>query len=339
MFNDEKWGYNKKEIDTFITKQKAEFNATLSDLRAQNIELKAELEEKDMELKKYKLNEDSIKDAMILAAKKNKEIETQAARDLKIECDKIKKLYYKWVDIIDAVRKKYGLINIEELNERRFYLDIEKLFDNSAPQKFMVKNNPEQPQIEKQNYLAIEEQKIHHKQLLSRMSGLLHSVSTSVKEAENRKFSDVKPSIVERHQEAPKQTTKTVESDVKSFAESEYEKESERLKTITPSDSNDLGKNMIKPIAESNGSLKGYSSLLDKYLSDNEDDDDLGAYGKILTQSTTDKLTSDKQKSQIISHELNIPHIEVGKSSNGFDLKEAVNPKDSLEDIMQAFDI
>ncbi len=348
MFSLEKNGYCKKEVDSFLLKQKAELNSTISDLRAQNIELKAEIEELSAELKNYRLKEDSIKDAMILTAKKTKELEEQSVREYRLECEKVKKLFYKWSDTIEMVRKKYGLINTEELNTRKFYLDIENLFDNNLNNSQPMEVEQKDENLEVTKTPSVEEQKVYHKELLNRMSGLLHSVSTSVREAETRKYSQYKPS----------NDIKTNTSSTKNtFAEDEYKKESERLKTVSASsEPSAVGKNMIKPIVNSKGNLKGYSSLLDKYLSDDEDDEDLGAYGKIITNRTEEKLAtgapakqvnakeqqklSDREEhAKIVSKALNIPQIEIGEGTNGFNLKEAVSPKESLEEIMQAFDL
>lgn len=335
MFNDEKWGYNKKEVDTYLIKNRAEVNSTISDLKAQNIELKAEIEELNASLKNYKNNEDSIKDAMILAAKKTKEIEEQAAREYKIECDKIKKLYFKWIDIIESVKKKYGLINVEELNVRRFYLDIEKLFENNLP---APRPSAEPVKREVNNIIQVDnvddEQKIHHKQLLSRMSGLLHSVSTSVKAAENRKLNNFKIATeIKPQQPREEYVAAKVEN---SFAEKEYKKETERLETVKETS---VEQNNSKPLNNTIKSLKSYSSLLDKYLSLDDEEDDDDAYAKIITNSSDKQEITHNEKTQLIAKELNLPQVEMGKGTNGFDLKEAVNPKQSLEEIMQAFDI
>lgn len=353
MFNDEKWGYNKKEVDAFLIKQKAELNSTISNLKAQNIELKAEIEELNYNLKQYKQNEDSIKDAMILAAKKTREIEEQTAREYKLECEKVKKLYFKWVDIIEAVKKKYGLINTDELNVRRFYLDIENLFDNNLPVP------REQAQIEPkvaQNVIevngAFDEQKIYHKQLLNRMSGLLHSVSTSVKDAESRKFASYKSN--ENNQKLASDENKSQnlveekQTQDNNFAYSEFKKETERLQKLEEDKKQNLESgesasltNTTKPLNSTIKSLKSYSSLLDKYLSlDDEDESSMGAYTKVITNNLSEgtEIENGKVKGEL-SKALNLPQGKFGKGTNGFDLQEAVNPKQSLEEIMQAFDI
>lgn len=73
---------------------------------------------------------------------------------------------------------------------------------------------------------------------------------------------------------------------------------------------------LIKPIYES--SLKDnekYENLADKFL--NEDDSEDNAYANIITSKSK-----------------NVPEV----NETGFDLKEAVNPKEDLDEIMKAFD-
>ena len=73
---------------------------------------------------------------------------------------------------------------------------------------------------------------------------------------------------------------------------------------------------MIKPIYNSRIE-KGekYETLVDKFLTESADTDSV--YASTLTSKTNPILS---------------------KGSNGFDLKEAVNPKEDLEEIMKAFD-
>ena len=72
---------------------------------------------------------------------------------------------------------------------------------------------------------------------------------------------------------------------------------------------------IIKPIFQNNFSDKEYENLADKFLS--QDDGYDTAYSNIITS-----------KSRAI------PEV----NETGFDLKEAVNPKDDLDEIMKAFD-
>ena len=68
---------------------------------------------------------------------------------------------------------------------------------------------------------------------------------------------------------------------------------------------------MIKPIANTKISKdENYENLVDKFLSDDDKDFENNAYSKVFLA---------KEKNQ------------------GFDLKEAVNPTENLEDIMKSF--
>lgn len=72
-----------------------------------------------------------------------------------------------------------------------------------------------------------------------------------------------------------------------------------------------LKKDMIKPIANTKlNSNDGYENLVDKFLSEDDTDYQNNAYSKVFMA---------KQKTE------------------GFDLKEAVNPTEDLEDIMKSF--
>ena len=72
---------------------------------------------------------------------------------------------------------------------------------------------------------------------------------------------------------------------------------------------------LIKPIYKNNLQDNEYENLADKFLS--EDDQSNSAYSSIITS-----------KSRAV------PEV----NETGFDLKEAVNPKDDLDEIMKAFD-
>ena len=72
---------------------------------------------------------------------------------------------------------------------------------------------------------------------------------------------------------------------------------------------------LIKPIYEPDVDDDNYETLADKFLS--EDDDEKTAYASIITSKSK-----------------NIPEV----NETGFDLKEAVNPKEDLDEIMKAFD-
>ena len=73
---------------------------------------------------------------------------------------------------------------------------------------------------------------------------------------------------------------------------------------------------LIKPIYEGDNMGKGeFENLADKFLS--EDSEPNNAYANIITS----KVRA-------------VPDV----NESGFDLKEAINPKEDLDEIMQAFD-
>lgn len=73
---------------------------------------------------------------------------------------------------------------------------------------------------------------------------------------------------------------------------------------------------LIKPIYDGEDKLNGeYDNLADKFLSENDEQNN--AYANIITS----KVRA-------------VPEV----NESGFDLKEAINPKEDLDEIMQAFD-
>ena len=73
---------------------------------------------------------------------------------------------------------------------------------------------------------------------------------------------------------------------------------------------------LIKPIYDGKEKLDGeYDNLADKFLSENDEQNN--AYANIITS----KVRA-------------VPEV----NESGFDLKEAINPKEDLDEIMQAFD-
>ena len=105
----------------------------------------------------------------------------------------------------------------------------------------------------------------------------------------------------------------------------------EKLKVQEPSDIKRFNENqkptMLKPV--SNITLNkndGYDNLVDKFLNDNNGEELSTAYAKKIAPILNQKI------------EEKIENYMKNKTDEGFDLSEAVCPKETLEDIMKAFD-
>ncbi len=152
------------------------------------------------------------------------------------------------------------------------------------------------------DYLTSPSDKYYHRRLLNRMSGLLYNATSKQKEGLNAQAGELEKQERELF-EHEKNLLKEVEK-----ARGEKNSTEERIKTVF-----------------SEEPMNSYANLLDKYL--NEDNDSVAN-----TYSASIEVFEEESTPAFGPSEYPTPN------ESGFDLREAVNPTDSLEDIMGAFD-
>ena len=153
-------------------------------------------------------------------------------------------------------------------------------------------------------YLTSPSDKYYHRRLLNRMSGLLYNAAAKQKENLNAQSLELE-----------KQERELFEH------EKNLLKEVEKAKIA---DKNATGERIKSVFADE--PTNSYANLLDKYLNENS--------GSVANNYTTNMeiFEEEEQAPLFVSNDYPTPN------ESGFDLREAVNPTDSLEDIMGAFD-
>ena len=246
MFDLEKRGYNKNQVNEFIAKT----DKVMSSLRTKNVELEREASMLQTEVEMLKNEKLKAEEKTILALQN----ESNNKKLYDLEMSRLDSLISIWEDTLKKIRQKYGVISSVEEKALEFKNELQE-----KTQKVI--------DITFRNSQRNTEDKIYHKQLLSKISGQLNSVSNSEQE-------------------------------------SSYEIEkNEELRRLDES---------LMKSQKSRDGKKDYSKLLNKYLSD-------------------DESVEEEDKSAVANY---FPE----PNESGFDLKEAVNPKASLDEIMEDFD-
>lgn len=279
MFQIEKKGYNQKQVGEYVAKTEQ----ILSDLRAKIIEQNQEL---------LKLKSDVLslsrkleqKETTISEAISNESVNKKL---FDIEVQKVISFSKKWNNALNKIKKDYGLTDILEEQAIQFKHDLKQITEKVIESDILEK--------EKQKKLA--QDKIYHKKLLDRMSGVLHNASVN--------------SSLEK---APADDDETEEKEIKRYEEPASLKAGE-----SPEKPNSTEKKQYE-----------YVGLLDKYLSTG-DIDESTVYAQKLYLNNNSEAKSKEEK-------FNIPDYFPEPNETGFDLRAAVNPKETMKDIMSEFD-
>lgn len=250
MFDFEKKGYNKVQVDAFVAKT----DRIISALRTKNAELSAEIFSLEEEIELMK-NRSLKAEEQTLKAIEN---ENNNKKLYDLEMTRLDSLISSWDETLKKIREKYGIISSVEKKALAFKTELEEKTQKVIDITFGEERKKQ-------------DDKIYHKQLLSKMSGLLNSASNS------------------------------------NFSSNTYENEIEKNEEFRR-----LDESLIKSHQQKENK-KDYSTLLNKYLSE-------------------DSASEDESKN------FGIPNYFPEPNESGFDLKEAVNPKASLDEIMEDFD-
>ena len=249
MFDLEKKGYNKDQVNQFVAKT----DRVMSALRAKNVDLMNEIANLEEEVEVLKNERLKAEEKTILAIQN----ENNSKKIYDLEMSRLDSLISSWEDALKKIREKYGIISSVEKKALAFKNELQEKTQRVIDLTFGRREE-------------INDDKIHHKQLLSKMSGLLNSatsqnVSSSYEIEKNEEFRRLDESL----------------------------KKSQQLKE----------------------NKKDYSKILNKYLAGENESDKAG--GEEI---------------------FGVPKYFPEPNASGFDLKEAVNPKASLDEIMEDFD-
>ena len=308
-FSLDKRGYNPSEVDDYINKMYLKYEDKLREQKDRVVTLKKEIESLNARLANYESKDEQISKALIYAVEKAEQIETNAKNVYNLEIKRLNALYTRWEYLLLEVEKR-----CPQVNQNGY---ISALMDNFKESIREVS----------QNGLTLDTKSIKEeikrtsddfiKNILNKMSYAVNSKAVDlVEQPKAKKVLNTK--TIQKVTRQPKQTANTIiqtRPEMESRSYSSISSINERLKKL----------NLINP---TNAKPSKTQSLADKYL--NSDDDlHLNAYAKKFAKKKLEKAPSGSPFNFIEYPEPN---------ESGFDLKDALNPKEDLDEIMKSFD-
>ena len=223
-FNSEKNGYNKKQVDDYITKLTNDYEKKLTEQKMRISDMKREMEISKHQLNAFKERNSNISDALVVAVETAKQIENSSKNIYDLEIKRVRSLYDKWKSFLDDFMKKYP--NLRSKYETNLLL---KVFEEDINNILEVNKNSIQQKetIALQTSEEIDTNTIGLKMLLSKMNNV-NSSNIPLPSSKKREKGDVK---VVRKQRPSEETLAKYQVDL-SYAEEE-KRLSDKIKPIT----------------------------------------------------------------------------------------------------------
>lgn len=332
-FNIDKKGYNIEEVDEYINKMYLKYEDKLSEQKDRVVALKSEVNNLNAKLANYVNKDEQISKALIYAVEKAEQIETNAKNVYNLEIKRVCALYSRWEELLLEVEKhcpqvnKNGYINslMEDFKESVAEVSKTGLTLNTKNIKDDLKHNSDQ----------------FIRNILNKMDYVVNSQpieivesKPAVKKEKSTKTTQTKtkqPKIQEPVAEVKPEPKKLEKSDLAAPISTEVAKEevkkvteNKNLSTITSINERLQRLNLISKTAIQKP--KKQESLAEKYLNSDEDLKQ-NAYSKNFTKKKLEKTNNP-------FNFMDYPE----PNESGFDLKDALNPKEDLDEIMKAFD-
>lgn len=365
-FNIDKKGYNPEEVDEYINNLYLKYEDKLAEQKDRVIALKNEVESLNEKLNSYAGKDEQISRALIYAVEKSEQIENNAKSVYNLEVKRINNLYARWEELLLEIESKYPDVNKNrsikaQLNEfKEIVSDI-----NSKSLTFNSKSIKDELRANSDNFI---------KNILNRMDYVVNSKPLTIAESKPKKQSkpvsnknvegenknpainnlsdrikkvEQKPVAEVKFAEEPKKVVlpkKSFELKVKEPVKSEpqrkplpkksFELKSEVVKTEKPQQKQDNApKSMLamssisSRLSKLTGNSKNAKGGAEKFLNSDEDLE-INAYSKNFAKKKLEK------KNTSPFNYMTYPE----PNESGFDLKEALNPKEDLDEIMKSFD-
>lgn len=266
QFSVVKNGYDKKEVELYVDKLKAQLDIE----KSKNKQLSEQIQDYKTKDSEIKAKGENISIALTAAVEKAKQIEKSSRNVYKLKIQQLGLLYNRWEKLLAAMLEKYP--NIDEVDNVRTLLnDFKSNLKSTLKDDFQLSSITSPVQTDNDT--------------IRLLLGKLNKMNA------NHSAEPKKEKIERKHLSKDMLNGQT---------------ELERIEEKAP---------LIKPIYNSSiGAGEEYETLADKFL---EQSSENSAYANIITS---------KVKA--------IPEV----NETGFDLKEAINPKQDLDEIMKAFD-
>ena len=339
-FTVDKKGYNIQEVDEYINKMYLKYEDKLAEQKDRVVALKNEVEALNERLSNYVNKDEQISKALIFAVEKAEQIENNAKNVYNLEIKRVNALYSRFEDLLLEIEKEYPKINkngyLNSLME-----DFKANIDEVSKTGLTLNTKTIKGQLKQNSDQFI-------KNILNKMDYVVNSAPVQVVEEKPKAKKEKleKPEKVEKPEKPEKVATQKaskVETKKPETTQSKIEtpvaplkpevakqevKEAVQLNksysTITSINERLQRLNLISK--NTNLKTKKNESLAEKYLNSDEDVK-LNAYSKNFAKRKLEKTNSPFDFMQ---------YPEPNES--GFDLKDALNPKEDLDEIMKAFD-
>ena len=359
-FNIDKKGYNTTEVDEYITNLYLKYEEKLAEQKDRVVALKNEVETLNERLSGFLNKDEQISKALIYAVEKSEQIENNAKTVYNLEIKRINALYSRWEELLLEIEN-----HCPELNNNKYKNSLMKDFKNtvsdinSTSLEFNTKGVKEELKQNSDNFI---------RNILNRMDYVVNSKPISIAQPKKQK-AKVQETAKKEETVAEKEETKVTEKPTKKekVAEKPAAKKSKPVKKevenkeVKPETKVEPKVDTVeeKPVqAETQPaevkkpepSAKGLSaldaiskrlsmlnkkttssdSMAEKYL--NSDDDlKINAYAKNFTKKKLEKKSTNSADP--------FNYMEYPEpNESGFDLKDALNPKEDLDEIMKSFD-
>lgn len=303
-------GYNPSQVDAYLSILTKKYEERIAENANETYALKNELEKSKMKIADVEQKERQISKAFVMAVEKAEEIEAQAKEIANRELDKLKAMYEKWATLLAEAEKEASFSGdstpikqaIESFQKSIQEYSIESLKEDSGIKDHLRKSSNDYVRniLNKMDYLFFGQDK--KKEETSKIAVKEHLAPSN---------EGNKASVISDHNNTARNAGTIKKVDM-SEALSEHVKENNRIASIG---------GRLQSLNKQVKKVKG-DSLAEQFL--NSEDVEANAYAKTF------------QKKKEKPKQLDFAYPEPNES--GFDLKEALNPRDNLDTIMSSFD-
>lgn len=340
-FDFDKHGYNPEQVDKYINNLTLKYEEKLAEQKDRLVSLKSELDMANASLNEYKDKDKQISRALVMAVEKAEQIEDSSKRIYGLEIKRVRLLYNRWEVLLEEIENRYP--NLATTGKTKILL---KDFKQSIDE--VLRQNNEFTSVRDDIKATTDDTYIRN--ILNRMDYVEEKVGQIKRNEEEKRtrkvIQDVQMKVVstpnKKVQNEVKPTEKLNETVIikKKVSKEPIKKEPQKVLTnkVEQKQKVTYKKVDVNNLAEShnkqNNRLKDFKipsinkkqtdgNIIDKYL--NADDDENNPYAKVIANKK-------KKKEQLFEFAFPEPN------ETGYDYKDALHPKEELDEIMKAFD-
>lgn len=322
-FDFDKHGYNPNQVDKYINNLTLKYEEKLAEQKDRLVSLKTELDIANASLNEYRDKDKQISRALVMAVEKAEQIEDASKRIYGLEIKRVRLLYNRWEVLLEEIENRYP--NLATTGKTKILL---KDFKQSIEE--VLRQNSKFTSVRDDIKATTDDTYIRN--ILNRMDYVEEKVEEVAKEEKKRRrvIQDVEMKVVSK----PKKTTTVVQPTQKLNEEviirrvekskPEPKPEKKSYNKVNINDLVDVHRKENDRLVKFNlPKFDNESNTIDKYMSDLDDNT---AYAKIISSPKK------KKKEQLFEFAFPEPN------ETGYDYKDALHPKEELDEIMKAFD-